>query len=952
MGIQNNRHLMHSLQAVILTYLIFECQQASAQSLSAFVQSSGGGTGAFFSFLSYSGGATQPDVTRNDRLTDGRSIFIGDLPDTTSRMYFGVGRINVISGSGKYRLLDVVVSGISSLASPNPNIQGPFSTNNTVAYNVTNLSLNTDYFLEARYVRSASLNFNLDRLEEPLFYSKLGEWKTFLSGNNVCNPIATFAAQTVSNTYPSPGWFDLDAFPDLGYFDKSNANWVSRSSLTGQTSSLGVYGVPSTDVPAVEDFDRDGVSDRTVFRNSGAWYSIYSSLLYNSGSLIQDTNVGNLQVVTPLTSGLGFYNRNDAGAWSGPVVFASAAKGNPSLIKSNDGNLQVVVPVSGGLANYSRRLSDGVWVGPSTTFATQASGNPSLIQASNSTLQVVVPVAGGLGYYNRDAAGTWFGPVVFAPEATGDPSLIKASDGYLQVVVPVAGGLAHYYRRASDGVWLGPTAIFATQAAGKPALIQASANTLQVVVPLKSGGLGYYNRDAAGTWFGPTTFAAPLTGSPSLIKSNDGNFQVIVPGLPSGLVNYARRTSDGVWIGPGPAFAQVAGRGALIGTYGQAGDEPYPGDYDGDGKADLSVIRRGQVDGSGYYYDTWFIKRSSDGVSVSYNFSDNPATTPVRPRGFLVPGDYDGDGKVDPAVQRVSVSGSSYSTNLYYIASSGGGTVKKTMSLYSGAVNNTYLGPLTGDFDGDGKSDFAGFLTTLNRIQYLASASGDQLVTTASGCGYGTNTIVNFTPQGIRAPYISPVLIDTEGDGFDLTSPADGVSFDFQGYGQVVKSSWTAAGSDEAFLVLDHNRNDTIESGLELFGNETVQPANVSPNGFLALSMFDKPDKGGNGDGLIDASDSVFTELRLWIDADHDGVSTVDELIPVTDKGISAFELRYKESKRVDRYGNRFRYRARVLDERGAQNGRWAWDVFFRIDTSTAQDGTAVTSDTSVFGSR
>lgn len=46
------------------------------------------------------------------------------------------------------------------------------------------------------------------------------------------------------------------------------------------------------------------------------------------------------------------------------------------------------------------------------------------------------------------------------------------------------------------------------------------------------------------------------------------------------------------------------------------------------------------------------------------------------------------------------------------------------------------------------------------------------------------------------------------------------------------------------------------------------------------------------------------------------------------DLGLKSIDLGYKESKRSDRHGNQFLYRAKVSGERGARPGRWAWDVF------------------------
>ena len=137
--------------------------------------------------------------------------------------------------------------------------------------------------------------------------------------------------------------------------------------------------------------------------------------------------------------------------------------------------------------------------------------------------------------------------------------------------------------------------------------------------------------------------------------------------------------------------------------------------------------------------------------------------------------------------------------------------------------------------------------------------------------------------------------------------------------------------SGNAFLALDRDGNGVIDNGKELFGDATDQPQSDDRNGFRALAVFDDPKNGGNGDGIIDEHDNIWPSLRLWIDANHDGISQPTELYKLDDLGIHSISLKYTDSRHEDEFGNLFRYKGTNNVEPGQRDDvdRVIWDVIF-----------------------
>jgi hypothetical protein len=159
------------------------------------------------------------------------------------------------------------------------------------------------------------------------------------------------------------------------------------------------------------------------------------------------------------------------------------------------------------------------------------------------------------------------------------------------------------------------------------------------------------------------------------------------------------------------------------------------------------------------------------------------------------------------------------------------------------------------------------------------------------------NTIAQGVLKGAGCCIASPLVLDLAGDGLNMGGK---VNFDLLGNGVRVETSWIRG--DDALLVLDANENGRIDSGNELFGN-----TDEHASGFDNLATHD-----ANSDGVIDASDPIYSQLRLWQD-NGDGVSSAGELSTLPQMGVKAIELSYTEGARVDLHGNQLRQTARFI---------------------------------------
>uniref|UniRef100_UPI0026233209 calcium-binding protein n=1 Tax=uncultured Campylobacter sp. TaxID=218934 RepID=UPI0026233209 len=190
-----------------------------------------------------------------------------------------------------------------------------------------------------------------------------------------------------------------------------------------------------------------------------------------------------------------------------------------------------------------------------------------------------------------------------------------------------------------------------------------------------------------------------------------------------------------------------------------------------------------------------------------------------------------------------------------------------------------------------------------------------------------------------------PLALDLNGDGKIGISPASngGAYFDHNGDGVSHRSSWIS--KEDGILAYDRNGNGKIDDGGELFGNFTQikdKDGNqrLAKDGYEALKEFDS-----NNDGLIDNKDDKFKDLKIWQDANSNGISDEGELKSLDELGIASLSLNHNEVNEDLGGGNTLSLKGSYIKKDGTAHSMG--DLNFNVDTinSKFKDGAPLSSE-------
>ena len=230
----------------------------------------------------------------------------------------------------------------------------------------------------------------------------------------------------------------------------------------------------------------------------------------------------------------------------------------------------------------------------------------------------------------------------------------------------------------------------------------------------------------------------------------------------------------------------------------------------------------------------------------------------------------------------------------------------------NGAAALLAIGRIQSDLDNGRKTNIDDWVNLAGNVIAIGAALGQTFCPAGRAIGLmayaaraiGAGQVIKFGIDKANAAEISPstntsylaarktsspLVLDLDGDGVEIRQLASGaatqVLFDHDADGIRTGTAWAQA--DDGLLALDRDGSGTIDSGRELFGNNTrLASGQKAADGYAALADLDS-----NADGQITALDALYGQLRVWRDLDQDGASDEGELQSLAEAGITRVGL-------------------------------------------------------------
>ena len=193
----------------------------------------------------------------------------------------------------------------------------------------------------------------------------------------------------------------------------------------------------------------------------------------------------------------------------------------------------------------------------------------------------------------------------------------------------------------------------------------------------------------------------------------------------------------------------------------------FVGDFDGDGIDALGAVEELRTKNF-----KWYIGSSKSSNGRSPIWGETLFSRDGYPSYQIITGDYDGDGKTDFGV--VAFKNNKSYWNIHSSITGNAGVQYIPANFMVSEISPTFT-ILSGDYNGDGKADLAAFQTSTKKW-YMRSSIDGTFMNLNDLTYYGlTGTGTGFVETTINSNYLKPIVGDFDGDHITDFALADSV---------------------------------------------------------------------------------------------------------------------------------------------------------------------------------